>query len=247
MPDLIYRNPIDGQIMVLIAAGPAIFGSREDDPGATYDRKPQFQAELPDYYMATVCVTNAEYLRFVEATRHRPPDEAEWDEPVWHGRSFPEQKGEHPVVCVSWDDAVAYCEWAGLRLPSELEWEKAARGPQGKVYPWGDEWGPELCRHAGNRGEETTCEVWGYPEGVSLYGMYNISGNVWEWCADWYEAEAYKRYATGDLTPPTEGTYRVVRGGSWVNDSPGDFRCASRHCSDPSYGSGRGFRCARGL
>ena len=248
MPDLLYRNPADGQMMVLIPAGAAIFGSRDDEADSDWDRKPQFQEELPDYYMATACVTNAEYLKFVEATGHRPPDEADWREPVWSGRSFPEEKAEHPVVCVSWDDAVAYCEWAGLRLPSELEWEKAARGPQGKVYPWGDEWDPDLCRHSGNRGGEQTCEVWGYPRGVSVYGMYNISGNVWEWCADWYQDGSYQRYASGDLTAPTEGTARVVRGGSWYSDDPRYFRCAYRNYFDPSYRDfNQGFRCARGL
>ena len=258
MPDLLYRNPADRQVMVLIPAGPAVFGSRDDDPDAYDTEKPQFEAELPGYYMGTACVTNTEYAAFLSAVHPGDADVQKWIElgrschlvrnDAGYGVDDIEGSGEHPVVQVSWYGAVAYCEWAGLRLPSELEWEKAARGPQGKVYPWGDEWAPELCRHSWNRGGEETCEVWGYPRGVSVYGMYNISGNVWEWCADWYEADAYRRYAAGDLTPAREGTSRVIRGGSWYYEYPRYFRCADRGNGDPSYRCyDRGFRCARGL
>lgn len=238
----------DGNKMVLIPAGKCLIGSTADDPDANDDEKPQFEVELPDYYIGLACVTNEQYLRFVEATGHRPPNKADSGEPVWRGKSFPAELALHPVVCVSWDDAVAYCKWAGLRLPSELEWEEEARGPQGYRYPWGDEWDATQCRHDKNRGSETTCDVWGYPIGVSGYGLCNCSGNVWEWCSDWYEEKAYQRYARGDLTPLESGNGRVVRGGSWTDDGPSYFRAAVRYGAYPAYRYFfSGFRCVRGL
>jgi len=245
-PDFV--NPMDGCELVLIPAGKAIFGWQEDERGSHCDSKPQFEAELPDYYLGLYCVTNAQYLQFVEATGHRFPDRAIYGKPVWCGRSFPRAKADHPVVCVAWEDAQAYCEWTGPRLPTELEWEKGARGTEGKVFPWGNDWNAAYCRHSGNKGARRTCSVWEYPEGVSVWGCYNMSGNVWEWCADRWDEDAYERYATGDLTPPSAGKERVTHGGGWDTLNWMSFRAAGRipyrpgvRCCD------RGLRCARGL
>ncbi|EGV16145.1 formylglycine-generating enzyme family protein [Thiocapsa marina] len=143
---------------------------------------------LSAYWIGVYAVTNAQYLRFVEATGHPPPDHSELRAApaVWQGRRFPADKADHPVVCVSWHDALAYAHWAGCQLPTEAQWEKAACGPRGLSFPWGNACDATRVRYHGSRGSHTTCPVSGYPLGVSGYWTYNQSGNVEEWCADWY-------------------------------------------------------------
>jgi len=200
----------DGKEMVRVPAGAFLYGDGKE------------RRKLPEFWIDKTPVTNAEYARFVTATGHKPPRH-------WKGKTPPEEIVDHPVVNVSWHDAVAYAEWAGKRLPTEEEWEKAARGTDGRKYPWGDqEPASDLCNFGGNVGDTTPVGKYS-PQGDSPYGCVDMAGNVWEWTASDYS-----------------GAYKVLRGGSW-NYAPNDVRGAYRYGGHPinrnDYG---GFRCARG-
>ena len=168
------KRPIWQQIgieLIKIPAGEFLYGD---------DKKPVY---LPDYYLAKTPVTNLQYKAFVDATGHEPPKH-------WKNGKIPKGKENHPVVYVSWYDAQAFCEWAGLRLPTEQEWEKGARGTDGRRFPWGDHSpNPNLCNF--NSYIKDTTPVDRYPDGASPYGLLDMAGNIWEWCENWYDNGNY--------------------------------------------------------
>jgi formylglycine-generating enzyme required for sulfatase activity len=175
--------------MVAVPAGEFIMGTDEQDPqekAMEYgimkpwfnDEHPAHRVNLPLYFIDTYEVTKADYLKFAQATGRRPPMD-------WQNGQYPPGKERHPIEEVAWEDANAYCLWAGKRLPTEAEWEKAARGPDGLKYPWGNEF-DENRANVNNQVGNTT-EVGHYENGRSPYGAYDMIGNVWEWTADWYQ------------------------------------------------------------
>jgi formylglycine-generating enzyme required for sulfatase activity len=181
--------------------------------------------ELPEFRLAKYPVTNVEYFRFVKATRYRRPDHWLSD------GSYPLELARHPVVFVSWEDALAYTEWGGARLPSEAEWEKAARGTDGRLYPWGNEFSAENC-NTSESGPDGAHPVDAHPGGVSPYGVMDMAGNVWEWTATNYEDDEQ---------------WRVLKGGAWDYKGLKDTRCAARIYFRPTFRNGAvGFRCCWG-
>ena len=261
----VWVNPADGAEMVYVPAGEFTLGTSdaqidswlkehpEDKREQFAEEQPQCRVSLPGYWIDRYEVTNAQYLRFVKVAGHHAPL-------YWEGGRVPAGAENLPVVGVDWGDAGAYCKWAGGRLPTELEWEKAARGADGRLFPWGNQWDSKRCSSLiqvvttpspGAWVVETTgakmAAVGSYPSGASPYGALDMAGNVWEWCGDWYDEKAYQRYAQGDLTPPATGTCRVLRGGSVYNGIPGIYRCAHRDSIAPDVRDyGIGFRCVRG-
>lgn len=222
---------------------------------------PRHTVFLDAFCMDVYEVTNEQYRQFVEATGHHPPKgyhsiDGQWQEiEPWElpGFNAPNQ----PVVCVMWYDAVAYCEWAGKRLPTEAEWEKAARGGLvGKRYAWGNE-APDGTQgnFAGKSypwsgrdsddGYQYTAPVGSFPP--NNYGLYDMAGNLWEWCADWYDARYYERSPKENPKGPSSGEERIMRGGSWYHYMSCDLRVADRSFDTVPTGSSTivGFRCAQ--
>ena len=222
--------------LVQIPAGAFWMGS--DPPEGNDDEHPRRRVETAAFEIARAPVTNREYAAFVGAgyrardawsdegwefcERERIDRPRFWDDPAWSAYLAADQ----PVVGVSWFEAEAFARWRGLRLPGEAEWERAARGDDGRRYPWGDAWEPARAHHRG--GPRQTLPVGSFPQGRSPHGLLDCSGNVWEWCAG--------EYAPG---------LRAARGGGW-NAHPPQLRCASRNAWPPTARfSNLGFRVAR--
>jgi formylglycine-generating enzyme required for sulfatase activity len=216
--------------MVYVPAGAFIMGSGEVD-----DEQPMHAVYLDAFYIDGTEVTNAQYRACVEAGAcDAPSDTTYYDNADYT---------QHPVVYVHWHQAEDYCQWAGKRLPTEAEWEKAARGTDGWTYPWGE--GID-CDHAQyNECGGQTVPVGSKPRGKSPYGVLDMAGNVFEWVADWYDPGYYRESAKRNPLGPDSGEYRVLRGGSWGN-YVWLARCASRYQGHPWIRSGLvGFRCAK--
>ncbi len=221
-------------IMIEIPAGPFTMGSDTGDP----DEAPAHEVDLPAFEIDRFEVTNADFAQFVEATGYQTDAEKEGRSKNW--RIAAEGKDNHPVVYVSWNDAVAYCEWLGKRLPTEAEWEKAARGTDGRMYPWGDEWDPSKAnvKETGLRG---TAAVGSFGAGASPYGVEDMAGNVWEWTADWYEPYPGSTYHTEYYGE----RFKVVRGGGWFEMADA-VRTTNRDLTSVNAANDDiGFRCAR--
>jgi eukaryotic-like serine/threonine-protein kinase len=231
--------------LVRVRAGEFPMGSDPKRDSLAYgDEQPQRRVHLDEYWMGRYPVTNAQYQAFVAATGKRVPSH-------WSKGNIPKEKETHPVVNVNWDDAAAFCEWASgaagvqIRLPTEAEWEKAARGTDGRIYPWGDG-KPDKKRCNFSENVKDTTSVGQYsPEGDSPYGCADMTGNVWEWVADWYGENYYTNAPRANPAGPAAGEYRVLRGGSWVNYE-GFVRSADRDWYFPGNRNNYiGFRCAR--
>ncbi|MCC6188976.1 MAG: SUMF1/EgtB/PvdO family nonheme iron enzyme [Anaerolineales bacterium] len=226
--------------LVPVATGTFWMGSDLGDPEAGRAEQPQHQVRLSEYYLGRYPVTNAQYQAFLRATRRAPAA------PVPPGHE------QHPVVNVTWDDAAAFCRWLSaatsrtFRLPTEAEWEKAARGPEGQRYSWGNEWDPSRLNGEGGPGCLMPVDRFS-PAGDSPYGAAALLGNAWEWCADWFDPKLYARRANrlvSDPAGPGTGQGYVVRGGAF--DAPARHtRCAYRTFEYPDTARPNlGFRLA---
>lgn len=236
--------------MALVPKGEFTMGSSEHSDEAPH------QVVLDAYRIDKFETSNARFTQFLKATGHPAP--AYWDDPRLN-------KANQPVVGVSWTDASAFCKWEGKRLPTEAEWERAAKGPEGdNHYPWGHKLDPKKANYGQNVGR--TMPVDSYPEGVSGFGVYNMAGNVFEWVQDWYDPNYYRKVDGLSQVNPTgpdkpiwlggTGTYvdrltvgekRVIRGGSWIA-AQASLSATHRFWNHPlnnSYGVGLGFRCAK--
>ncbi len=244
LPQVLSPQHPFGPELILIPAGKFLMGSDpKRDKQARDNEQPQHSLYLPDYYIAKTPVTNAQYAAFVRAIGLRPPEQ--WN---WKRKEPPQGEENHPVVDVSWQDAVAHCRWLAkttgkpYRLPTEAEWEKAARGTDSRIYPWGNLWAAKQCNTA-KGGKNHTTSVGSYPGGASPYGVLDMAGNVREWVADWYDEKYYSNSPAENPPGPPKGDYKVLRGGSWYFFA--DYARASNRCgSNPADQSGDiGFRC----
>lgn len=232
-------NARDEAEMVWIPPGEFLMGTGEAEVDAWLksdasltqahfaDEMPQRKVTLDGYWIYKTPVTVKQYRFYCQKTNRELPEQPS------------KSQDNCPVVNVTWDDAVAYCKWAGTQLPTEAQWEKAARGTDGRQYPWGKEWDSGKCASS------TIEKVGSFPQGISPYGVLDMAGNVWQWCADWYDENYYKAAPNTNPTGPTNETgARALRGGSWFYSGPFFFRCATRYWSGPTdWTVDRGFRC----
>ena len=229
----------DHMVMVYVPAGEFEMGGSDAD--AWNREKPVHPVDLDAYWIDKYEVSNAQYALCVAAGDcTKPSSTGSRDRSNYYGNP---DYDNYPVIYVSWHQAQAYCQWAGGELPTEAQWEKAARGTDSRTYPWGNE-SPtsSLARYNWNTGD--TSPVTDYESGASPYGALNMAGNVWEWVRDWYDSNYYSNSPAENPSGPASGGYRVLRGGSWSNDN-WYVRAAFRGSDSPTLTSVYiGFRCA---
>jgi len=223
--------------MVSIPAGEFTMGSLDGDA----DERPAHKVYVDAFSIDVYEVTVGQYAEFLRSGEVRAPLD-------WNTMNQSAHQ-KRPVANVDWADAAAYCKWAGKRLPTEAEWEKAARGTDGRLYPWGNN--PPTPLHAnygkvGSHNYETLAPVGTLEAGKSPFGIYDMAGNVWEWVSDWYDSDYYKNSPSQNPAGPSMGGFKVIRGGSWTS-SPRNLRSADRYWDPPSFRSlyFPGFRCAK--
>ncbi len=235
--------------MIRVPAGPFTMGSdQEDTEGKTAEFgmvKPLYQDEhpshtvmLPTYFIDRLEITIEQYAKFIAATSARPPGD-------WKKGKPPAGRDNYPASGMNWYDADRYCAWVGKQLPTEAEWEKAARGPNAFVFPWGNEFDPKKA-NTGGSGLNDLAPVGSFPQGRSPYGVEDMAGNVWEWTADWYQPYPGSRYQSDAFGQKT----KVLRGGSWGGAGHYAlsyfYRTSHRLNSEPEFGfPDAGFRCVK--
>lgn len=238
------ESPLQGEApieerMVTIPAGPFIRGT---DQGG-FDERPPREIYLDRFEIDQYEVTNYQYGLFAAATGHRKAGP-----PSRYAKNVGKMRGPNqPVVYVSWDDAQEYCRWKGKRLPTEAEWEKAMRGTDGRLWPWGNTEQPDAANWARvNDGFDATAPVGSFKVDISPYGVMDGAGNVMEWVEDWYQEGSYRDSSESNPSSPEHGVYRVLRGGGYTT-SGGDLRITSRSKMVPDFRDETiGFRCALG-
>ncbi len=238
LPEPGVAEPVVAEDMVLIPAGRFELGTTSGG----FDERPTRTINLDAYWIDRHEVTQHHYAQFVAATGHRkaaPPSR--------YAKNISKMTGENqPIMYVSWEDAEAYCRWKGKRLPTEAEWEKAMRGADGRLWPWGNQ--PDML--AANWGSvkdgyEGTAPVGSFPRDVSPFGVADGAGNIMEWVGDWYGEQAYRAAPERNPTGPEHGVYRVLRGGGYTTTGH-DIRITSRSKMVPDFRDETiGFRCAR--
>ncbi len=231
----------DGMKLLYVPAGNFLMGSTSADPLAQSDEIPQHTVYLDAFWIDQTDVTNAMYAKCVSAGAcNQPTDLSSSTHSSYYGNP---EFDNYPVIYVDWNIADTYCKWAGRQLPTEAQWEKAARGTDGRTYPWGNT-APDNTLLNYNQSVGNTTQVGKYPNGASPYGALDMAGNVWQWVADWYSDTYYGNSPASNPLGPDSGQNRALRGGSWYDNSD-IVRSAYRLLYNPSSSNYYiGFRCA---